>query len=192
MTRTAADSPAWPSSLKLGMNLVASTSIPCHFFPYSSHTGASVRWILSSHWILITLSRDTRHNLDVPSIGWWSWTVFNFPLPKKAEILSQTVIQFTPIRAPHEAVVNITRVDLNNTRISLFVTELYLRNRVSDHHVSASSRPTGLRLLHVDDPVAESASKRFAFALWHKEFHLTISAYLCWHQAARSFHDFTV
>ena len=30
------------------------------------------------------------------------------------------------------------------TRISLFVTELYLRNRVSDHHVSASGRPTGL------------------------------------------------
>ena len=36
----------------------------------------------------------------------------------------------------------------NNTRISLFVTELYLRNRVSDHHVSASSRPTGLWLSH--------------------------------------------
>ena len=69
----------------------------------------------------------------------------------------------------------------NNTRISLFVTELYLRNRVSDHHVPASSRPIGLRLSHVHDPVAECAFKRFAFALGHKEFHLTISAYLCWH-----------
>ena len=67
------------------------------------------------------------------------------------------------------------------TRISLFVTELYLRNRVSDHHVSASSRPTGLRLSHVRDPVAKSASKLFGFPLWHKEFHSTISAYLCWH-----------
>ena len=36
----------------------------------------------------------------------------------------------------------------SNTRISLFVTELYLRNRVSDHHVSSSSRPTGLWLSH--------------------------------------------
>ena len=36
----------------------------------------------------------------------------------------------------------------NNMRFSLFITELYLRNRVSDHYVSASSRPTGLRLSH--------------------------------------------
>ena len=41
----------------------------------------------------------------------------------------------------------------NNTRISLFVTELYLRNRVSDHNVSASSRPTGLRLSHEDSMI---------------------------------------
>ena len=71
-------------------------------------------------------------------------------------------------------------------RISLFVTELYLRNTVSDHHVSASGRPTGLWLSHVHDPVAESASKFFGFALWHKEFDdlslfvLALSAYLCW------------
>ena len=58
----------------------------------------------------------------------------------------------------------------NNTRISLFVTELYLRNRVSDHHVTASSRHTGIWLSHVDDPVVESASECFGFALWHKEF----------------------
>ena len=115
MTRTAADSPAWPSSLKLGMNLVASTSILCHFFPYSSHTGASVLWILSSHWILITLSRDTRHNLDATIIGWRSWTAFHFPfnLPKKAEMLSQPLIEFTPIRAHHKAGVNIAWVELH-------------------------------------------------------------------------------
>ena len=74
----------------------------------------------------------------------------------------------------------------NNMRISLFVTELYLRNTVSDHHVSASGRPTGLWLSHVHDPVADSASKYFGFALWHKEFDdlrkfvLALSAYLCW------------
>ena len=34
----------------------------------------------------------------------------------------------------------------NNTRFSLLVTELYLRKRVSDHCMSASSHPTGLRL----------------------------------------------
>ena len=90
MTRTAADSPAWPSSLKLVMNLVASTS---------------------THWIPITLSRDTRHNSDVPQIGWTSWTAFHFPLPKEAEMLSQPVIEFTPIRASHEAVANIAWVE---------------------------------------------------------------------------------
>ena len=31
--------------LKLGVNLVASTSKACHLFRYSSHTGASVSWI---------------------------------------------------------------------------------------------------------------------------------------------------
>ena len=45
MTRMAADFPAWPSGLKLGVNLVASTFKACHLFPYSSHTGASVSWI---------------------------------------------------------------------------------------------------------------------------------------------------
>ena len=77
----------------------------------------------------------------------------------------------------------------NNSRISLFVTELYLRNRVSDHDVSASSRPTGLWLSHVHDPVAASASKCFGFALWHKEFDdfsLFVLALIC------SFLDFTV
>ena len=114
MTRMAADSPAWPSSLKLGINLEASTSTLCHFFPYSSHTGqASVSWIQSSHWILITLSCNTRHNSDVPSIGWRSWTAFLFPLPKKAEMLSQPIIKFTPIGAPYEAVVDIALVELH-------------------------------------------------------------------------------
>ena len=110
-------------------------------------------------------------------------------------MLSQPVFEFTPIRAPHEAVVKSciecsrlfsfscstfskssvcyeqavgqrhqsqcqsirvhhtvipTRMPSiqNNTRISLFVTELYLRNWVFGHHVSASSRPTGLQLSH--------------------------------------------
>ena len=47
MTHMATDSPVWPSRLKLGMNLIVSTSTStlCHFFPYSSHTGASVSWI---------------------------------------------------------------------------------------------------------------------------------------------------
>ena len=74
----------------------------------------------------------------------------------------------------------------NNSRISLFVTELYLRNRVSDHDVSASSRPTGLWLSHVHDPVAASASKCFGFALWPKDFSLFVLALI------GSFLDFTV
>ena len=77
----------------------------------------------------------------------------------------------------------------NNTLISLFVTEPCFRNRVIDHHVSASSRPTGLRLSYVHDPVAESASECFGFTLWHKEFDdfsLFVLAFI------GSFHDFTV
>ena len=53
-------------------------------------------------------------------------------------------------------------------RIGLFVTELYLRNTVSDHHVSASGRPAGLWLSHVHNPVAESASKCFGLLHWIK------------------------
>ena len=75
------------------------------------------------------------------------------------------------------------------TRISLFVTELYLRNRVSDHHVSASGRPTGLWLSHVHDPVAESAFNCFGFALWHKKFD-DLSLFVL--ALSSSFHDFTV
>ena len=130
----------------------------------------------------------------------WSWTAFQFPLLKKAEMLSKPVFEFTPIRARHEAVVITspgssciacsrlfpfscstfskssfcfeqavgqrhqsecqcirvhhtvipTRLPSiqNNRRISHFVTDLYLRNWVSGHHVSASSRPTGLQLSH--------------------------------------------
>ena len=63
------------------------------------------------------------------------------------------------------------------------------RNRVSGHNVSASSRPTGLRLSHVDDPVAESATKCFGFALWHKEFD-DFSLFVL--ALSSSFHDFTV
>ena len=79
----------------------------------------------------------------------------------------------------------------NNRRISLFVTELYLRNRVSDHHVSASSRPTGPSVVtrDVHDPVSESASKYFGFALWHKEFD-DFSLFVL--ALSSSFHDFTV
>ena len=65
-----------------------------------------------------------------------------------------------------------------NSRISLFVTELYLRNRVSDHDVSASSRPTGLWLSHVHAPVAASALNFSVLPCGTRN--LTISAYLCW------------
>ena len=43
----------------------------------------------------------------------WSWTAFHFPLLKKEEMLSKPVFEFTPIRAPHEAVVNIVWVKLH-------------------------------------------------------------------------------
>ena len=43
----------------------------------------------------------------------WSWTAFHFPLLKKEEMLSKPVFEFTPIRAPHEAVVNIAWVKLH-------------------------------------------------------------------------------
>ena len=71
-----------------------------------------------------------------------------------------------------------------NSRISLFVTELYLRNRVSDHDVSASSRPTGIWLSHVHAPVAASALNFSVLPSGTRN--LTISAYLCWRWSARS------
>ena len=56
---------------------------------------------------------------------------------------------------------------VENTPISLLVYKLYVINRVSDQYVTAApSRPTGLRLSHVHDTVAESASKCFRFSLW--------------------------
>ena len=74
----------------------------------------------------------------------------------------------------------------NDTRISLFVSELYLRNRVSDHHVSASSRPTDLWLSRVHDPVAKSTSKCFGFSLWHKKFDNFSLVVFTWHLTAYS------
>ena len=74
----------------------------------------------------------------------------------------------------------------NNTRVSLFVTELYLRNRVSDHHVSAFSRPTGLRLSHGESMFQLPSLLLNASVLLCGTRNLTISAYLCWHLAARS------
>ena len=74
----------------------------------------------------------------------------------------------------------------SNTRFSLFVTELYLRNRVSDHYVSASSRPTGLRLSHGESMIQLPSLLLNASVLPCGTRNLTISAYLCWHLAARS------
>ena len=75
----------------------------------------------------------------------------------------------------------------NNRRISLFVTELYLGNRVSDHHVSASSRPTGPSVVtrEVHDPAVPSLLLN-ASVFPCGTRNLTISAYLCWHLAVRS------
>ena len=58
----------------------------------------------------------------------------------------------------------------NNTHFSLFITELYLRNRVSDHYVSASSCPTGLRLSHGESMIQLPSLPLNAVLLWHKEF----------------------
>ena len=74
----------------------------------------------------------------------------------------------------------------SNTRFSLFVTELYLRNRVSDHYVSASSRPTGLRLSHGESMIQLPSPHLNASVMPCGTRNLTISAYWGWHLAARS------
>ena len=74
----------------------------------------------------------------------------------------------------------------NNTRFSLLVTELYLRNRVSDHYVSASSRPNGLQLSHEESMIQLPSLLLNASVLPCGTRNLTILAYLCWHLAARS------
>ena len=75
---------------------------------------------------------------------------------------------------------------VNNTPFSLFVTELYLRKRVSDHYVSASSRPAGLWLSHEESMFQLPSMLLNASVLPCGTRNLPISAYLCWHLAARS------
>ena len=75
----------------------------------------------------------------------------------------------------------------NNTRISLFVTELYLRNWVSGHHVSASSRPTGLQLSHVESMIQLPSLLLNASVLLSRAQGIwRFLVYLCWDLAARS------
>ena len=65
---------------------------------------------------------DTHHSSEVPFTELEKLDCFHFPLPKKSEILSELVIEFTPIlrtrvytdiKDPHEAVVNIAWVELH-------------------------------------------------------------------------------
>ena len=72
----------------------------------------------------------------------------------------------------------------NRTRFSLFVRELYLRKRV--HYVSAPSRPTGLPLSHEESMIQLPSLLLNASVLPCGTRNLTISAFLCWHLAARS------
>ena len=63
--------------------------------------------------------------------------------------------------------------------------ELYLRNRVSDHHVSASSCPTGLRLSHGESMIQLPSLLLNALVLPCGTRNLTISTYYSY-LAARS------
>ena len=45
-------------------------------------------------------------------------------------MLSQPVIEFTPIRAPHEAVVNIAWVDLHHVRASSLLHVAHFQSQV--------------------------------------------------------------
>ena len=75
----------------------------------------------------------------------------------------------------------------NNTHISLFVTDQYLRTgSLITMYPRLVARLHGLRLSHPD---AECASKRFSFALWHKEFD-DFSLFVL--ALSSSFNDFTV
>ena len=78
----------------------------------------------------------------------------------------------------------------NNTRFSLFVRELYLRKRVSNRYVSASSRPTGLRLSHEESMIQLPSLLLNAsgFAPWHREFD-DFSLFVL--ALSSSFNDFT-
>ena len=94
--------------------------------------------------------------------------------------------QYQCIRVHHSVIPARMPSMENNTCTSLFVMELYLRSRVSDHHVSASSRPTGLRLSHGESMIQLPSLLLNASVLPCGTRNLTISAYLCWHLAARS------
>ena len=144
------------------------------------------------------------------------------------------MIEFTPIRAPHEAVVNIAWVEsrlfpfscstfskssfcykqalgqrhqsqcqcirVHHTVIPTRMPSMRtigvsasssqnctsIRNRVCDHYVSASSRTTGLRLPHDESMIQLPSLLLNASVLPSGTRNLTISAYLCWHLAART------
>ena len=92
--------------------------------------------------------------------------------------------QYQCIRVHHSVIPARMPSMENNTCTSLFVMELYLRNRVSDHHVSASSPPTRLRLSHGESMIQMPSLLLNASVLPCGTRNLTISAYY-WHLAAR-------
>ena len=140
---------------------------------------------LMKHWLILPGSSCPERSCLFPfSCGTFSKSSFCYE--QAVGQIHQSHCQC--IRVHHTVIPARTPSMEKNSRISLFVTELYLRNRVSDHDVSASSRPTGLWLSHVHAPVAASASKCFGFALWHKEFD-DFSLFVL--ALSSSFHDFT-
>ena len=94
--------------------------------------------------------------------------------------------QYQCIRVHHSVIPACMPSMENNTCTSLFVMELYLRSRVSDHYVSASSRPTGLRLSHGESMIQLPSLLLNASVFPCGTRNGTISGYLCWHLAARS------
>ena len=151
MTHTAVDSLAWLS--RLAVDLIA-----LHIY---TTTLLSVQFIRGCFRILnLKVSSHTDHSFPIltiartyPSLSWRPWTAFQSPLPKKSEMLSQSVIDTSLFHvALFEVkvllwarsrtktsvssewithVIPVCRTSMaNHTRISFFVTELYLRNRV--------------------------------------------------------------
>ena len=191
MTRMAADSPAWPSSLKLGMNLVAGTKpvlsvqftngcfrtlnlkfsldTDHSFLRYSPYLGRTLHWLKNLDCFALPFTKEGRDVITacvrVYTYKGSSWISGKHCLGRVAfNVRACSLFHVAPFQSQVFAMSKHQDKEISlSVSVSECITPSFLHacrawrtirvsasssQRVSDHYVSASSRPTGLRLLH--------------------------------------------
>ena len=97
VTHTAADSLVWLSALAVDLIAQHINTMTLFSVQFTRGCLGALNLKVSSHtdhsFPILTIART------YPPLNWRSWTAFHFPLSKKSEMLSQLVIESTPIRA---------------------------------------------------------------------------------------------